>query len=125
MSDTGMVVAGGGGGEGKSPDTTAVQKVIDNSAAKAKATVSKGLAGICKIAAKHLPLAIGVYAMGYFNFSLAWIVGLVGITAATEQWRKEKNFRMRAARSSALYDDKEVIMASVSDLPSWVSHFSD
>lgn len=82
---------------------------------------SKGLVGLCKIAAKHLPLVMGVYAMGYFNFSLAWLIGIVGITAATDQWRKERNIRMSTARASALFDDKEVIMARVSDLPSWVS----
>ena len=84
-------------------------------------TVSKGLMGLVKIAAKHLPLVMGVYAMGYFNFSVAWLVGIVGITAATDQWRKERQVRMSTARASALYNDKEVIMARVSDLPSWVS----
>lgn len=84
-------------------------------------SVSKSLVGLCKIAAKHLPLVFGVYAMGYFNFSIAWILGIVGITAATDQWRKERNYRMSTARASAIYDDKDVIMARVSDLPSWVS----
>ena len=84
-------------------------------------TISKSLVGLCKIAAKHLPLVVGVYAMGYFNFSIAWILGIVGITAATDQWRKERNYRMSTARASAIYDDKDVIMARVSDLPSWVS----
>jgi hypothetical protein len=28
---------------------------------------------------------------------------------------------MSTARASAIYDDKDVIMARVSDLPSWVS----
>jgi hypothetical protein len=73
-------------------------------------TLGKSLVGLCKIAA-----------MGYFNFSIAWILGIVGITAATDQWRKERNYRMSTARASALYDDKDVIMARVSDLPSWVS----
>ncbi|XP_046456808.1 extended synaptotagmin-2-like isoform X2 [Daphnia pulex] len=83
-------------------------------------TLGKSLVGLCKIAAKHLPLVVGVYAMGYFNFSIAWILGIVGITAATDQWRKERNYRMSTARASALYSDKDVIMARVSDLPSWV-----
>lgn len=82
---------------------------------------SKGIVGLIKIAAKHLPLVIGVYAMGYFNLSMAWLFGIVGITAATDQWRKERKYRMSTARASALYNDKEVIMARVSDLPSWVS----
>lgn len=84
-------------------------------------TLGKSLVGLCKIAAKHLPLVVGVYAMGYFNFSIAWILGIVGITAATDQWRKERNYRMSTARASAFYSDKDVIMARVSDLPSWVS----
>ncbi len=102
--------------EKKSPekDMVPVNKVTP------RGTVSKGLMGLVKIAAKHLPLVMGVYAMGYFNFSIAWIVGIVGITAATDQWRKERQVRMSTARASALYDDKEVILARVSDLPSWV-----
>ena len=59
--------------------------------------------------------------MGYFRMSLAWMVGLVGLTAAREQWKKERDFRMSAARASSLYDEKDVILARVSDLPSWVS----
>jgi hypothetical protein len=64
---------------------------------------------------------MGIYLMGYFNMSLAWVVGLVGLTAAREQWKKERDFRMSAARASSLYDEKDVILARVSDLPSWVS----
>lgn len=92
-----------------------------NQKKKKPPSIGKSLVGLCKIAAKHLPLVVGVYAMGYFNFSIAWILGIVGITAATDQWRKERNYRMSTARASALYDDKDVIMARVSDLPSWVS----
>lgn len=103
--------------EKKSPEKDMVPV---NQVAPRPGTVSKGLMGLVKIAAKHLPLVMGVYAMGYFNFSIAWIVGIVGITAATDQWRKERQVRMSTARASALYDDKEVILARVSDLPSWV-----
>uniref|UniRef100_A0A0P5KR21 Extended synaptotagmin-2-B n=1 Tax=Daphnia magna TaxID=35525 RepID=A0A0P5KR21_9CRUS len=107
-----------------SSKTSSVEKEIvpvNRSIKKKKPnSVSKSLVGLCKIAAKHLPLVFGVYAMGYFNFSIAWILGIVGITAATDQWRKERNYRMSTARASAIYDDKDVIMARVSDLPSWV-----
>jgi hypothetical protein len=64
---------------------------------------------------------MGIYLMGYFRMSLAWMVGLVGLTAAREQWKKERDYRMSAARASSLYDEKDVILARVSDLPSWVS----
>jgi len=80
----------------------------------------KGLLAILKTAARHLPLVFGVYALGYFNFSFAWIIGIIGVSAATEQWRKEKMHRMSAARASSLFSDKEVILARVADLPSWV-----
>ena len=109
--------------ERKSPEPAAVQDKSIDAVQKTQQSVSKGLFGIMKIAARHLPLVIGVYAMGYFNFSIAWIVGIVGISAATEQWRKERMTRMSIARASAMYEDKEVILAKVTDLPSWVSYF--
>jgi len=110
--------------ERSSPEpSVAIQEKSKDAVHKTQESVSKGLFGIVKIAAKHLPLVIGVYAMGYFNFSIAWIVGIVGISAATEQWRKERLTRMSIARASAMYDDKEVILAKVTDLPSWVSIF--
>lgn len=105
----------------KSPtDVATIQGMSQEAAVHTKKEMSKGLMGLIKIAAKHLPLVLGVYALGYFNFSVAWIVGLVGVSAATEQWRKEKYLRMSAARASSLYGDKEVIMSRVTDLPSWV-----
>lgn len=70
--------------------------------------------------ARHFPLVLGVYLLGYFRMSVAWLVGLVGFTAARHQWKKEHDFRMQAARASVLSDEKEVITARVSDLPSWV-----
>ena len=106
---------------GKTSPDKQITPSSDENTLQRRSTVSKGLVGLCKIAAKHLPLVVGVYAMGYFNFSIAWILGITAITAATEQWRKERSCRMSTARASALYDDKEVIMARVSDLPSWVS----
>lgn len=109
---------------GRSSPEPALQEKSKEAVQKTQENVSKGLLGIVKIAAKHLPLVIGVYAMGYFNFSIAWIVGVVGISAATEQWRKERMTRMSIARASAMYDDKEVILAKVTDLPSWVQAFS-
>lgn len=101
-------------------DLAKLKGASQEAAKQSRSEVSKGLMGLVKIAAKHLPLVFGVYAMGYFNFSVAWIIGVVGLSAATEQWRKEREYRMSAARASSLYGDKEVIMARVSDLPSWV-----
>ena len=108
-------------------DSLAVEETIERPAADGhknvvapKTTISRGLIGVCKVAAKHFPLVMGVYLMGYFNFSLAWIIGLVGVTAATTQWKKERDYRMGAHRAAAMFDEKEVILARVTDLPSWV-----
>ena len=109
-----------GDGSKSAADLAKLKGASQEAAQQTRSEVSKGLLGLVKIAAKHLPLVFGVYAMGYFNFSIAWILGVVGLTAATEQWRKERDWRMSAARASSIYGDKEVIMARVTDLPSWV-----
>ena len=106
------------------PTTEKVTELVDDEVAKVappKTTISRGFVGMCKIAAKHFPLVMGVYLMGYFRFSLAWVIGLVGVTAATAQWKKERDYRMGAARASVMFDEKEVILARITDLPSWVS----
>ena len=92
----------------------------DEPAKVAPKIITTGFVGICKTAAKHFPVLMGIYLMGYFNVSIAWVIGLVGLTAAREQWRKERDYRMSAARASVLFDEKEVILARVADLPSWV-----
>jgi len=105
------------------PTTEKVTELVDDEVAKVappKTTISRGFVGMCKIAAKHFPLVMGVYLMGYFRFSLAWVIGLVGVTAATAQWKKERDYRMGAARASVMFDEKEVILARITDLPSWV-----
>lgn len=102
------------------PDSSKALQEANRALAPTNNATGKGLLAILKTAARHLPLVFGVYALGYFNFSFAWIIGIIGVSAATEQWRKEKMYRMSAARASSLYSDKEVILARVADLPSWV-----
>ena len=54
--------------------------------------------------------------MGYFNVSIAWVIGLVGLTAAREQWRKERDYRMSAARASVLFDEKVILARLLTSL---------
>ena len=77
---------------GEETDSPGVEKTVEKlgdnepkNMVAPKTTISRGLIGVCKVAAKHFPLVMGVYLMGYFNVSMAWIFGIVGLTAATTQ----------------------------------------
>lgn len=40
---------------------------------------------------------------------------------AREEWRKSSELRRSIAKASATVDEKDVILARISDLPAWVS----
>lgn len=42
-------------------------------------------------------------------------------SVAREEWRKSSELRRSIAKASATVDEKDVILARISDLPAWVS----
>lgn len=42
-------------------------------------------------------------------------------SVAREEWRKSAEMRRAIAKASATVDEKDVILARISDLPAWVS----
>ena len=64
----------------------------------------------------------GIYFLGYYNFSVAWLVTPLFLTALRSQWKKERDAKLSAAREAALSNEKAVIESRirVEDLPSWV-----
>jgi len=59
---------------------------------------------------------------GYFDFSFAWLVTPVLLTVLRDKWKKDRDFRLSAARQAAMTNEKEMIESriKVEDLPSWV-----
>ena len=71
--------------------------------------------------AKKIGAVAFIYFLGYFEFSVAWLIGPVILSVIRDEWKKEHELRRNVAKAAALCNEKEVILARVDDLPSWVS----
>lgn len=60
--------------------------------------------------------------MGYYGFSIAWLLKPLSLTVFRQQSKKERDFRLSAARQTALTNEKAMIESriKIEDLPSWV-----
>lgn len=65
---------------------------------------------------------LGVYLLGYFDFSIAWMITPLLLSVLRDQWKKEKRNRLTAAREAALTNEQTMIESRMrsEDLPSWV-----
>jgi len=65
---------------------------------------------------------IGVYMLGYFDFSIAWMITPLLLSVLRDQWKKDKRNKLTAAREAALTNEQAMIEARMSaeELPSWV-----
>jgi uncharacterized membrane protein (Fun14 family) len=70
--------------------------------------------------AKKIGVVAIVYLIGYFELSVAWLIGPVILSVVREEWKKDKELRRNIAKAAAMCNEKEVILARVDDLPSWV-----
>lgn len=65
---------------------------------------------------------LAIYFLGYYDFSAAWLITPLLLTVLGAQWKKERDFKLSAAREAALANEKTMIESRirVEDLPSWV-----
>lgn len=70
--------------------------------------------------AKKIGVVAIVYLIGYFELSAAWLICPVILSVIREEWKKDKELRRNIAKAAAMCNEKEVILARVDDLPSWV-----
>lgn len=61
-----------------------------------------------------------VYFCGYFNLSLAWLVGPVILLVFADEWKKYKDVKRNVAKALANCSEKEVILSKFAEIPSWV-----
>lgn len=61
-----------------------------------------------------------IYLVGYYNFSLAWFVAPVILSAVRDEWKKTKELKRNIAKASAMSNEKDVILARIDELPAWV-----
>jgi uncharacterized membrane protein (Fun14 family) len=73
--------------------------------------------------AKKIGTVAIVYLIGYFELSAAWLIAPVIFSVIRDEWKKDKELRRNIAKAAAMCNEKEVILARVDDLPSWVRMF--
>jgi uncharacterized membrane protein (Fun14 family) len=105
-----------------------IPKMTGASKEKTESIVQKKIGGTSILSvlysfAKKIGTVAVVYLMGYFELSVAWLIGPVILSVIRDEWKKEKELRRNVAKAAALCNEKEVILARVDDLPSWVRMF--
>ena len=65
---------------------------------------------------------LGVYLLGYFDYSVAWLVTPLVLSVVRDEWKKDKRNRLAAAREAALSNEQAMVEArlNMEELPSWV-----
>lgn len=76
---------------------------------------------VIKNASKQIATVGVIYLLGYFNISPAWLIGPLVLSVMRDQWKKEKELKRNVAKTSALSNEKDVILARIDELPAWVS----
>lgn len=80
---------------------------------------SSSFLSIIKRFLKNIATVSTIYLFGYFDFSIAWLIAPVLLGAFREEWKKTRD-RKRQSVKLAVQDEKNVILAQLSDLPAWV-----
>lgn len=70
---------------------------------------------------KKVSVVGAIYLVGYMNWSVAWLITPVILAVTREYWRKNSAIKREVAKASATANEKDVILARISDLPAWVS----
>ena len=63
-----------------------------------------------------------IYLVGYYNFSIAWLVTPLLLNVFRAQWKADRDHKLAAAREAALTDERKMIESRIraEDFPSWV-----
>lgn len=80
-----------------------------------------GILDILKNASKQIATVGVIYLVGYLNISPAWLLCPLILSVMRDQWKKEKEIKRNIAKTSALTNEKDVILARIDELPAWVS----
>jgi hypothetical protein len=97
-----------------------LQKTEDKTMALSSTTSGSNVMSFMYNFGKKFTTVMAVYLIGYFNFSVAWLLGPVLVCVMREEWKKESEMKREVAKLSAMSNEKDVILARVHDLPSWV-----
>lgn len=96
----------------------------DGAPCAASAKCDDGVFGLIYSIVKKVTVVGAIYLVGYMNWSVAWLITPVVLAVTREYWRKTSDMRREIAKASAVANEKDVILARISDLPAWV-YFPD
>ncbi|KAJ1519323.1 hypothetical protein ONE63_004622 [Megalurothrips usitatus] len=85
---------------------------------------SPGVLSVLYSVTKKVGTVAIVYLLGYYNISVAWLIGPVILSVVREEWKRTSDARRALAKAAAMSNEKEVIMARIDELPAWV-YFPD
>lgn len=108
------------------PTTTDEMVAASKEAVVVSAAVSSdgGMSSIVYSALKRVAVVGVIYCVGYMNWSVAWLITPLIFSVMRDQWKKKSELSRSIAIASAQANEKDVILAKITDLPSWV-YFPD
>lgn len=83
-----------------------------------------GMSSIIYSTVKRVAVVGVIYFVGYMDWSVAWLITPLIFSVMRDQWKKKSDLARSIAIASAQANEKDVILAKISDLPSWV-YFPD
>lgn len=69
---------------------------------------------------KKLTIVFVIYYAGYMNLSIVWFITPILLSETREYLSDTNIVRRKIAKASASGKEREIILASLKDLPSWV-----
>ena len=66
---------------------------------------SSSVMGVVKKIGLRTLAWLGVYLLGYFDYSVAWLVTPLILSVVRDEWKKDKRNRLAAAREAALSNE--------------------
>ncbi|KAK9512888.1 hypothetical protein O3M35_001203 [Rhynocoris fuscipes] len=69
---------------------------------------------------KQISKVAVIYLFGYYNISIAWLLGPIVFWFFQEKWKNDKQLLRESGKAAALIHEKELILAKLDELPAWV-----
>lgn len=93
-------------------------QVVKSNGQTPKAT--DGIFTILYSIVKKVSIVGAIYFVGYMNWSVAWLITPIVLAVTREYWHKTNEIKREIVKASAMANEKDVILARITDLPAWV-----
>lgn len=92
-----------------------------DSSTSSNSTAEDGIFSIVYATLKKVAVVGAIYFIGYMDWSVAWLITPVIFSVIRDQWKKAAKAKRNIAIACAMASEKDVILAKITDLPSWVN----